>query len=124
MTESTTSFEPLEPHDPSLNHLARNMFEKTADYLQGELTLVQEDYKLLENLNKATAAKYSDMRHIAANVARSLHDLNEKYASLEPLLRQIDQIEDSVNKLEQAAYKLDSYSKRLESKFKMLEKRQ
>ncbi len=44
--------------------------------------------------------------------------------SLEPLLLQIDQIEDSVNKLEQAAYKLDSYSKRLEAKFKILEKRQ
>lgn len=42
---------------------------------------------------------------------------------LEPLLQQIDQIEDSVVKLEQAAYKLDAYSKRLEAKFKSLEKR-
>jgi len=109
--------------DPSLNSLAKNMFEKTADYLQGELLLVQEDYKLLENLNKATASKYSDMRQISANVGKSLKELNDKYRSLEPLLRQIDQIEDSVNKLEQAAYKLDSYSKRLEAKFKTLEKR-
>jgi len=113
-----------EQHDPSLDHLARAMFDKTSTYLQGELTLVQEDYKLLENLNKATASKYSDMRQISTNVARSLHELNEKYKSLEPHLRQIDQIEDSVNKLEQAAYKLDSYSKRLEAKFKSLEKRQ
>jgi len=109
--------------DPSLNTLAKNMFEKTADYLQGELLLVQEDYKLLENLNTATASKYSDMRQISANVGKSLKELNDKYRGLEPLLRQIDQIEDSVNKLEQAAYKLDSYSKRLEAKFKTLEKR-
>jgi len=124
MTESMMSMDIREQHDPSLDHLARAMFEKTAVYLQGELTLVQEDYKLLENLNKATASKYSDMRQISTNVARSLHELNDKYKSLEPHLRQIDQIEDSVNKLEQAAYKLDSYSKRLEAKFKSLEKRQ
>ncbi|XP_021960398.1 biogenesis of lysosome-related organelles complex-1 subunit 2 [Folsomia candida] len=121
---SESYFEPRDAHDASLNNLAKNMFEKTAEYLQGELLLVQEDYKLLENLNKATAAKYSDMRQISANVGKSLHELNDKYRSLEPLLLQIDQIEDSVNKLEQAAYKLDSYSKRLEGKFKTLEKRQ
>lgn len=40
--------------------------------------MLQEDYKLLENLNKATASKYSDMRQISTNVARSLNDLNDK----------------------------------------------
>lgn len=39
MSEST--FEPRDAHDPSLNNLAKNMFEKTAEYLQGELLLVQ-----------------------------------------------------------------------------------
>ena len=44
MTDSTTSYEPLEPHDPSLNNLAKKMFSATADYLQGELTLIQVHY--------------------------------------------------------------------------------
>ena len=109
--------------DSSLNILARNMFQKTADYLQGELLLIKEDYKLLENVNHATAAKYADMRQVSGNVITNLQELNLKFQDLAPILKQIDQIEDSVAKLEQAAYKLDNYSKRLEAKFKMLEQR-
>jgi len=111
--------------------------------------MLQEDYRLLENMNKATSDKYSDMKNIASNVARTMTDLNEKCKyilymlcslsnisshskkvcfcpsdqSLQPYLDQINQIEDSVSKLEQAAFKLDAYSKRLENKFKSLEKR-
>ncbi|KAI4465780.1 biogenesis of lysosome-related organelles complex 1 subunit 2 [Holotrichia oblita] len=110
LSTSTSSFEALDPHDPNLSRLATTMFNKTADYLYGELTATLEDYRLLENMNNATITKYSDMKHIANG-------------TLQPYLDQIDQIEDSVIKLEQAAYKLDAYSKRLEAKFKNLEKR-
>ncbi|KAB0797777.1 hypothetical protein PPYR_08770 [Photinus pyralis] len=123
LSTSTSSFEALDPHDPNLSQLATTMFTKTADYLYGELTATQEEYKLLENMNRATITKYSDMKHIATNIAKSIGELNEKYTSLQPYLDQIDQIEDSIAKLEQAAYKLDAYSKRLEAKFKNLEKR-
>ncbi|KAJ3653355.1 hypothetical protein Zmor_012611 [Zophobas morio] len=123
LSTSTSSFEALDPHDPNLSRLATTMFNKTSDYLYGELTASLDDYRLLENMNRTTITKYSDMKHIAANVAKSMHELNEKYTSLQPYLQQIDQIEDSVLKLEQAAYKLDVYSKRLEAKFKNLERR-
>ncbi|KAE8749889.1 hypothetical protein FOCC_FOCC003358 [Frankliniella occidentalis] len=123
LSTSTSSFEALDPHDPNLSRLATTMFQKTADYLFGELTATQEDYRLLESMNQATIAKYSDMKQISGNVSRTITELNEKYMSLQPYLDQIDQIESSVNKLEQAAYKLDAYSKRLETKFKSLEKR-
>ncbi|PSN37732.1 Biogenesis of lysosome-related organelles complex 1 subunit 2 [Blattella germanica] len=123
LSTSTSSFEALDPHDPNLSRLATTMFTKTADYLYGELTATQEDYRLLESMNRATITKYSDMKQIAGNVARTMTELNDKYKSLQPYLDQIDQIEDSVTKLEQAAYKLDAYSKRLEAKFKHLEKR-
>ncbi|CAB3369625.1 biogenesis of lysosome-related organelles complex 1 subunit 2 isoform X1 [Cloeon dipterum] len=123
LSTSTSSFEALDPHDPNLSRLANTMFQKTGDYLYGELTATQEDYKLLENMNHVTVKKYSDMRQIASNVSKSLIELNEKYKSLQPYLEQIDQIDDSVAKLEQAAYKLDAYSKRLEAKFKHLEKK-
>lgn len=116
------------------------MFNKTADYLYGELTATLDDYRLLENMNRATITKYSDMKHIAGNIAKNMGDLKDKCTqilflmaisigklflddTLQPYLDQIDQIEDSVIKLEQAAYKLDAYSKRLEAKFKNLEKR-
>ncbi|GLH08489.1 hypothetical protein R5R35_013668 [Gryllus longicercus] len=123
LSTSTSSFEALDPHDPNLSRLATTMFQKTADYLYGELTATQDDYRLLEAMNQATIAKYSDMKQIASNVARTVADLNDRYRSLQPYLEQIDQIEDSVTKLEQAAYKLDAYSKRLEAKLKNLEKR-
>lgn len=123
LSTSTSSFEALDPHDPNLSHLASLMFSHTSNYLQGELSAVLEDYTLLEQMNRATITKYSDMRQIGGSVSRALKDLNEKYLALQPYLEQIDQIEDSVTKLEAAAYKLDAYSKRLETRFKSLEKK-
>ena len=82
-----------------------------------------EEYKLLEQMNRVTLTKYSDMSQITENVSKGVVELNGKYTALMPYLEQIDQIDASVNRLEQAAYKLDAYSKRLEQKFKSLEKR-
>nr|CAD7442419.1 unnamed protein product [Timema bartmani] len=104
-----SSFEALDPHDPNLSRLASTMFQKTADYLFGELVCTQ---------NSRT---YKMMMLFITEVYKCLHFVVDK--SLQPYLEQIDQIEDSVTKLEQAAYKLDAYSKRLELKFKHLEKR-
>lgn len=78
MSTSTSSFEALDPHDPNLSRLANTMFEKTSDYLYGEVTATQDEYKLLENMNQAGVNKYSEMRHIAGNVAKSLAELNQK----------------------------------------------
>jgi len=122
LSTSTSSFEALDPHDPNLSHLANTMFQKTGEYLQEELTATHADYRLLERLNKETIAKYTELKIISSNVVQSLDCLNNKYQKLQPILNNINQIEDSVNKLEQAAYKLAAYSKRLEAKFKDLEK--
>lgn len=78
MSTSTSSFEALDPHDPNLSRLATTMFTKTADYLNGELTAVQDDYRLIENMNRATITKYSDMKHIATNVSKAMTELNDK----------------------------------------------
>ncbi|KAK9870505.1 hypothetical protein WA026_008062 [Henosepilachna vigintioctopunctata] len=123
LSTSTSSFEALDPHDPNLSRLATSMFNKTAEYLYGELTSSLDDYRLIEEMNHVTTIKYNDMKNIASNVSKSLIELNSKYESIIPLLEQIDHLEDNVTKLEQAAYKLDAYSKRLEAKFKTLEKR-
>lgn len=123
LSTSTSSFEALDPHDPQLNHLATVMFNKSADWITGELGATVEDYQLIEKMNKVTTTKYSDMVQIAANIAKGMSQLNEKYQELQPYLDQIDQIDESVSRLEQAAFKLDNYSKKLEAKFKSLEKR-
>jgi len=36
LSTSTSSFEPLDPHDPNISRLANDMFQKTADFLMGE----------------------------------------------------------------------------------------
>ncbi|XP_059369072.1 biogenesis of lysosome-related organelles complex 1 subunit 2-like [Carassius carassius] len=118
-----TAEEATEPAQPQINELCRDMFDKMAVFLQGELTATCEDYKLLENMNKLSSLKYMEMKDISINISRNLQDLNQKYASLQPYLDQINQIEEQVTALEQAAYKLDTYSKKLEAKFKKLEKR-
>ena len=63
------------------------------------------------------------MQQITGNIAKGVHQLDDKYKELQPYLDQIDQIDESVEQLFQAAVKLDSYSKRLENKYKELEKR-
>merc|ERR1711971_938396 len=123
LSTSTSSFEALDPHDPQLNLLASTMFSKTADWIAGELESTSAEYQLLEQMNRVTCTKYTDMHQVTQNVSKGVSDLNNKYAELQPFLEQIDQIDESVSRLEQAAYKLDAYSKRLEAKFKTLEAR-
>ncbi|KAG6922435.1 biogenesis of lysosomal organelles complex 1 subunit 2, partial [Chelydra serpentina] len=118
-----TAEEAKEPAEADINELCKDMFNKMATYLTGELTATSEDYKLLENMNKLTSLKYLEMKDIAVNISRNLKDLNQKYAGLQPYLEQINLIEEQVAALEQAAYKLDAYSKKLEAKYKKLEKR-
>nr|SVE74571.1 EOG090X0J9J [Daphnia barbata] len=120
LSTSTSSYEPLETHDPTLNRLAVTMFQKVHEYLQAELTSSESEYQLLEQMNKVTADKYRDLTQVAANVGRGIVELNAKFKNLEVYLEQIDQIEDNISKLEHAAYKLDAYTVRLENKFKAL----
>uniref|UniRef100_A0A8C5WDN3 Biosis of lysosomal organelles complex 1 subunit 2 n=1 Tax=Leptobrachium leishanense TaxID=445787 RepID=A0A8C5WDN3_9ANUR len=108
-----TAEEAVEPPEADINELCKDMFNKMSCYLSGELLATCEDYKLLENMNKLTCLKYMEMKDIAENISRNLKDLNKTYASLQPYLDQINQIEEQVASLENAAYKLDAYSKRL-----------
>lgn len=54
------------------------MFSKTSEYLYGELTSTLDDYKLIEQMNKSVITKYSDMKHLAISIRKSMGDLQEK----------------------------------------------
>lgn len=123
MEQAEDAKEVVEEVPDDVVQLCKETFKKTADYLHGELEGTIEDYKLLENMNRITINKYTEMKSTANEIAERLQTLNDKYKQLQPYLDQIDQIEESVNHLEQAAYKLDNYSKRLEARFKNLERR-
>jgi len=113
----------LSPEQIHMKRLCTDMFAKAADYLHGEFEATADEYELLERMNRATIAKYAEMKDISANISIAVKNLDDKYNSLLPYLEMIDQVEESVSNLEQAAYKLDAYAKRLEAKFKQLEKR-
>merc|ERR1719461_2706978 len=60
------------------------MFSSTSDWITGELETTAEEYKLLEQMNKLTMTKYSDMNQITENISRGVTDLNSKYTELLP----------------------------------------
>lgn len=50
LSTSTSSFEPLDPHDPNLSRLANTLFEKTSEYLLMELNSTQVSFIRVKNL--------------------------------------------------------------------------
>lgn len=82
LSTSTSSFEALNTHDPLLSRLATKMFHKSSEFVTYEMVSSLEDYKLLENMNKVTVSKYSDMKQIADNLANSTDDLKIKFNDL------------------------------------------
>ncbi|XP_055377002.1 biogenesis of lysosome-related organelles complex 1 subunit 2 isoform X1 [Condylostylus longicornis] len=119
-TSTSSSFEAMDPHDPNLSKLATKMFKKTEEYISNELNAPIDDYKLLEDMNRVSLEKYTEMTHTANSLAISTLDLKNKFDELRSQLNYIDEIEDTVDKLEAAAYKLDAYSVALENKIKTM----
>lgn len=82
LSTSTSSFEAL-VHDPKLSRLATTMFHRANDYITEELiSLSLEDYKLLEEMNRVTITKYTDMNQIAENLGESSMELKQKLDDL------------------------------------------
>lgn len=82
LSTSTSSFEALESYDSELSRLATKAFEKTYTYVTHDMNTSLEDYKLLEQMNRACISKYSDMQQISENLATSSIQLKEKFDNL------------------------------------------
>lgn len=106
-----------------MQQLSDDLFQKTSDYVKAELEVTLDEYKLLEQMNGATATKYSEMRTRSEQLKQSLLDLETNYARIIPFLEKVDGLEKKVVQLEELAYAVDNYSKRLEGRCKSLEKR-
>ncbi|VDN00780.1 unnamed protein product [Thelazia callipaeda] len=104
-----------------MRHLADDMYNKIAVYLQGQIESTIAEYKLLEDMNDVTCQRYDDMKHVANGVAEKLSLLNSRYEILRPYLHQIDEIDENTRNLEDAANTLDRYVTALESKFRELQ---
>lgn len=82
LSTSTSSFEALETYDSELSRLATKAFEKTYTYVTHDMNASLDDYKLLEQMNRACISKYSDMQQISENLATSSVQLKEKFDNL------------------------------------------
>lgn len=82
LSTSTSSFEALETYDSELSRLATKAFEKTYTYVTHDMNSSLDDYKLLEQMNRACISKYSDMQQISENLATSSIQLKEKFDNL------------------------------------------
>ncbi|XP_047508212.1 biogenesis of lysosome-related organelles complex 1 subunit 2 [Pieris napi] len=121
VSPSCSSFEVLDPHDPIISRLATQLFKKTNDYLQGEVTAGQDHYILLEEINRLAITKYADLKNLTVNLEKTLNEYNKMYdTSILPLLQQIDDIDSQVTQFEANAYRLDSYTKQLKAQFEEL----
>eukprot|EP00124_Ichthyophonus_hoferi_P005079 Ihof_evm3s661 gene=Ihof_evmTU3s661 len=56
-----TTRKDTEAEKERLSVLTQDMFDKVGAYLRGELETTCEEYRLLENLNKLTAQRYSEL---------------------------------------------------------------
>lgn len=117
---TSSSFEPLDPHDPNLSRIATKMFENISSFIQSEFEGSTDDYSLLEAMNNGTRTKYEDIQHIISCLNASTTEMNSKLEALVPLLQQIDEIDETVNKLESSALKLNGYSIELEKKLQRI----
>lgn len=125
-TDQSSSKDPSPPtkdEEEVISRLADDLLKKTGSYVRSELEVSLADYKLLEDMNGATAKKYSDLKLLSHRVSQSMEDLDSNFSRLSPYLEKIDGLEAKVARLEEVAYSLDAYSKRLETKFRTLENR-
>jgi biogenesis of lysosome-related organelles complex 1 subunit 2 len=98
------------------------LFNNLSNYLQSELLITSDDYKLLYQMNVLTKEKYVDMTKMTAQLATGMTELQAKYKAFQPYLAKIDEIETSVSELEKTVLALDDYTKKLEAKFQLLQR--
>lgn len=94
------------------------------------------DYELIEKMNQATSKNVANLKATTDGIVVTNDDLNTKFSEfnkkafilsyqhwqfhftddVEPLMKELNNIESTVNKLEVAAYRLDAFTLRLEEK--------
>eukprot|EP01123_Difflugia_compressa_P006337 TRINITY_DN18533_c0_g1_i1.p1 TRINITY_DN18533_c0_g1~~TRINITY_DN18533_c0_g1_i1.p1 ORF type:complete len:200 (+),score=59.60 TRINITY_DN18533_c0_g1_i1:31-600(+) len=100
----------------------KTLFNHLANYIQNELLITNEDYKLLHQMNVITKDKYAEMTQMTQQLVVGMTELQTKYKSFQPYLDKIDEIEISVDELEKTVLMLDDYTKKLEAKFQYLQR--
>lgn len=128
---------PLSPTGPAasgeVHSAAQEAFERTKEFVQGQLECSLEDYRALQDMNQVTTQRYQDMHQVAQNISGRLAQLNVKCEcgrgwhtslcladeALRPYLAQVDEIDKCSKELEATVEVLEKYLNSLETRLKM-----
>mmetsp|Transcript_28418 Transcript_28418/g.79443 ORF Transcript_28418/g.79443 Transcript_28418/m.79443 type:complete len:126 (+) Transcript_28418:138-515(+) len=99
-----------------VQELSRDAFEKVADYVQAELSAQSVEYRLLEEMNRATAEKYAGMADKAGTLGTEMETIQAKYEEMKPYLAKIDEIDRTIDELQTTLEALDAYTERLDTR--------
>ncbi|KAE9546223.1 hypothetical protein FO519_010565, partial [Halicephalobus sp. NKZ332] len=99
---------PLSATD-EVRKLSDNVYDKVSTFVMGQVSSTVADYKLIEDMNNATAQRYSDMKQVASTISGRLTELEEKYENLRPYLQQVDEIEAASKRLEAVVNNFEPY---------------
>jgi len=90
------------------------LFAELAKYIEGELTMTSEDYRLLEQMNQLTRQRYLEMTATAERLVTTMTTVQTKYQQLESFLPQIDALVAGVSELETTVQAIDDYTAQVE----------
>ena len=103
-----------------LERAADSALADVRDYSKLQIEATLDEYKLLEELNRVAAARYSQVADTVDSLSGFAEAAAEQRKSLEPLLSEIDSIEAVVTSLEGAAELLNTHVSRIEAKAREL----
>mmetsp|Transcript_9843 Transcript_9843/g.14507 ORF Transcript_9843/g.14507 Transcript_9843/m.14507 type:complete len:162 (+) Transcript_9843:32-517(+) len=116
---SAASTHQIQPDLPYIQNLRlkssiQDLMEKTADVLESEMQNGYNDLILLQQMNKVTGQKYDNLSKKQNQVHEELMAMKHQYEQFQPYLRQLDEIETSVEQFSTMIGHLDEYTKDLE----------
>lgn len=105
----------LVPSDP-LSAALDTLFRNVSRFVQAELELAHNEYRLLERMNLRAAHEYEEHGDFAAGLRVFVEQVREKHERYTEYLGQIDEIEAEVTRLEALVSSLDTCTATLYSK--------
>eukprot|EP01060_Flectonema_neradi_P003153 TRINITY_DN1200_c4_g1_i1.p1 TRINITY_DN1200_c4_g1~~TRINITY_DN1200_c4_g1_i1.p1 ORF type:complete len:114 (+),score=34.66 TRINITY_DN1200_c4_g1_i1:40-381(+) len=93
-----------------------DLFKGLGEIAQREVSINEDDLKLLGNVNNLLLKKYSDMSERSDSLQEAMITMLKEYQELQPYFAQIDSLEISLSQLEGVVDQLDAYSAALEQR--------
>ncbi|KAI8987559.1 biogenesis of lysosome-related organelles complex-1 subunit 2-domain-containing protein [Mycotypha africana] len=99
-----------------IKKLTQEAYKRFIDYTNAELKLTVDDCQLLEEMNKATKEKYTQINQMTQHLTKEMSKLQKSYNEFNHFIQQVEDIHEKSVQMERTAKALDEYSQYLEAK--------